>query len=283
MSKQIKPNEAAEQEASSAAVRPSVSLTLGYKGGCGKTLFARAAICRYIAAGVSPRIVQIDKTPALPALYGEGVVALSLPGMEAQRADPLATLMALEPFEGAVNATLADGRPLVTDVGSGQFTGAVVEMIGKGRVDSHVAKRANAFVFIPLVAEPGTMELAVDLAKLVEQALPSARIVPVMNHRDGRFHFFQGSAADGVMKKRVQPMLERHAPVELPAIPAGALAPFDAHNLTFVSLIEAEPIDLARRLGVSRLIAATLQGDVAQWLAEVWAALDAVLPIAKEA
>jgi hypothetical protein len=283
MAKQVKSDQPTGQEPNAAAIRPPIVMVIGYKGGVGKTLLARAVICRFIAAGATPRIVQIDKTPALPAVYGDSVIAISLPGIEAQRADPLAALTALEPFEEAVDATLADGRPLVIDVGGGHLTGAVVETIGKGRVDAHVAKRADAIVFVPLVAEPGTMELAADLAEQVEQAFPNARIVPALNLRDGAFKFFPGSAADAVMKKRVQPMLDRHAPLKLPAVPAGALAPFDAHHLSFIKLIESEPVELARRLGVSRLIAATLQGDVAQWLAEVWASLDAILPITREA
>lgn len=281
MAKQPRPSESAAHDPSGAPIRPTLASIIAFKGGVGKTLFARTAICRFLAAGVTPRIVQIDRTPALPALYGEAVIALGLPSAEAQRADPLATLRALEPLGEAIEASLNDGRPLVNDVGGGQFAAAVVETIGRSRLDAHVADRAHSVVFVPVVAEPATMAQGVDLVERVEQAYPSARIVPILNLRDGEFRFFPGSAADDAMKQRVRPMLERHAPLELPAIPAGALAPFDAHHMTFTALIEAEPVELARRLGVSRLMAATLQGDVAQWLASVWGALDAILPVAR--
>ena len=281
MSKRPRNNQDLNHDPCGAGIGPTISHTLALKGGVGKTTLSRAAICRYFAAGVAPRIVQVDRTPALPALYGEAVIALGLPGAEAQRADPLATLRALEPLAEAIDASVEDGRPLVNDVGGGQFSAAVVSMIGKSRLDAHIAKRARSVVFIPMVAEPATMAQGVELVELLEKAHPSARIVPVLNLRDGAFNFFRGSAADQIMTRSVLPMLERRPPLELPAIPAGALAPFDAHNLTFTALIEAEPIDLARRLGVSRAMAATLQGDVAEWLGQVWGALDCILPIAK--
>jgi hypothetical protein len=281
MAKPLRNNQDLNHDAGDAGIVPTISHTLALKGGVGKTIVSRAAICRYFAAGLAPRIVQVDRTSALPALYGEAVIAIGLPGSEAQRADPLGTLRALEPLADAIDLSLADGRPLVNDVGGGQHSAAVVAMIGKSRLDAHVAKRARSVVFIPMVAEPATMAQGVELVQLVEQAHPNARIIPVLNLRDGAFKFFRGSAADQIMARGVQPMLERHPPLELPAIPAGALAPFDAHNVTFTHLIEAEPIDLARRLGVSRAMAATLQGDLAEWLGQVWGALEAILPIAK--
>ncbi len=128
---------------------PYILTVLGPKGGAGKTLLARTAICRYRAAGISPRIVQIDKTPALPDLYGTGVIALSLPSTEAQRADPLAVVTALEPYAEAIDASLLDGRPTVADVGSGPTATAVADFIGRTRTDAHVAGRAHPSCSFP--------------------------------------------------------------------------------------------------------------------------------------
>lgn len=252
---------------------------LGPKGGVGKTLVSRALICRFHASGFDPRIVQIDKTPALPALYGNEVIALALPSAEAQRADPLAAIMAFEPCADAIDACLADGRSLVTDVGGGPTASGFVEFVGKSRLDAHIAKRARAVVFMPMVAESATMTQTVELGLAVEKAFPSASLLTVLNERDGKFKFFPGSAADKVMQEKVRPFIARHSLLTLPAVPAGALAPFEALGLTFLELIQAEPEELGGRLGMSRTVTAMLQGDVAEWLTEVWTSLDAILPL----
>jgi len=259
--------------------RPIIATVIGPKGGIGKTLVARAAICRYHAAGVRPRIVQIDRTPVLPALYGEEVTAVALPTAEVQRNDPLATMVALEPLSEAIDATIADGRPLVTDVGGGPSASATVEYIGKGRLDRHMQGRARSVVIVPVTSDPSTMALSMDLAEALEQAHPSARFVCALNHRDGPFRFFAGSAADEVQRTRVRPFIERHASITIPPIPAGALQPFETLHLRFTQMIEAEPDDLARQVGLSRTMTAVLQGDVAEWLAEVWGSFDTVLPL----
>lgn len=258
---------------------PLMATVIAPKGGVGKTLLARVAIDRHRAAGLPVRIVQIDRTPQLPDLYGPDVAVVSLPGVDAQRADPLAAIVAMEPYAEAVDATLADGCTLFTDVGGGPSASAMVDYLGKARMDAHVAGRCRPLVFLQMVADPPTMLQSVELGRALEIAHPSARIVVVLNERDGKFRFFPGSAADRVWRDKVAPFLDRHGRLAMPAISAGALAPFESLGLTFTDLIEAEASDLGRRLGVSRAIAATLQGDVAEWLAEMWSRLDACLPL----
>lgn len=262
-----------------AADLPYLTMVLSPKGGVGKTLVSRTLICGYHAVGICPRIVQVDKTPALPALYGDAVIALSLPSTEEQRADPLAVMSALEPCAEAIDASIADGRPLVADVGGGPTAAAFTEFLGKGRVDAHIASRARTVVFMPMVAESATMAQTIELGLAVKQALPSATLVPVLNERDGKFRFYPGSAADQVMQQKVLPFIERHPTLSLPAVPAGALAPFEAHGLTFTALIEAEPAELARRIGMSRTMTAMIQGDVAEWLTVVWSGLRPIIPL----
>lgn len=258
---------------------PTITTVIGPKGGVGKSLTARAIICRYHAAGSAPRIVQVDRTPALRTLYGEAVIAAPLPSSDEQRSDPLATMVALEPLADAIEATMADGRPLVNDIGGGPSASATVAYIGKGRIDRHVAGRARSVVIPVLTCDPSTMAVSIDLAEALEQAHPRAQFVCALNCRDGAFRFFPGSPADEVMRRRVRPFIERHSALTIPAIPAGALLPFEALHLRFTQIIAAEPDDLARRLGVSRTLAAVLQGDVAEWLSAMWESLDAILPL----
>ena len=263
----------------SSASLPTITTVIGPKGGVGKSLTSRCVICRYHAAGIVPRIVQIDRTPALSSLYGDHVVSAALPSTDEQRADPLAAMVALEPLAAAIDATMGDGRPLVTDVGSGPSAAATVEYIGKGRLDQHMKDKARSVVIVVMTSDPSVMSTSIDLAEALETAHPGAHFVVALNRRDGTFRFFPGSPADEVLRRRVQPFAERHRSMTIPAIPAGALLPFEALHLPFTAIIESEPDVLARRLGMSRTLAAVLQGDVGEWLSLVWGELDEILPL----
>ena len=266
-------------ELMSSVALPTITTVIGPKGGIGKSLTSRCIICRYHAAGLAPRIVQIDRTPALRTLYGDDVVSAALPGTEEQRADPLAAMVALEPFAAAIDATMMDGRPLVTDVGGGPSASAMVEYIGKGRLDQHMKSRTRSVVIVVMTCDPSVMSTSLDLAEVLETAHPNANHVIALNRRDGAFRFFPGSPGAEIMRQRLEPFIERHRSVTIPAIPAGALLPFEALHLPFTAIIEAEPDALAQRLGMSRTLTAVLQGDVAEWLSSVWGALDEVLPL----
>jgi hypothetical protein len=123
------------------------------------------------------------------------------------------------------------------------------------------------------------MAQSIELGRAIEVVHPSATIVPVLNQRDGKFRFFPGSLADQVWRDKVAPFLFGRQMLHMPALPAGALAPFETIGLTFTEIISTSDVAMGKRLGVSRAIAATLQCDVADWLKSLWPTLDEILPL----
>jgi hypothetical protein len=257
---------------------PTIYVVIGPKGGIGKTALARVLIDKFIASSMLVNIVQIDRTPQLPKLYGEAVSVVHLPGAEELRGEPLAAVVAMEPLSAAIEASIRNNMPMVVDVGGGPSASGTVEYIGKARLDSYLQRRGvRSIILLLLVPEPAAMTQSIELGRALEVAFPSAEIVSVLNERDGRFRFFPGSAADQVWSDSVAPFLFGRTTLRMPALPAGALAPFDMLGFTFTGVINTDEEDIARRLGCSRAIAATLQGDVAAWLDGMWTALDDVL------
>lgn len=242
---------------------PTLVTVIGPKTNLGKSLVARAVICRYVAAGQAPRIVQIDRNPALVDTYGDEVITVTLPSTDEQREDPLATIKALEPYAFAIDASLGDGRPLVTDVGGGPLASTTVDYIGRSRLDAYLKGRACSVVVVVLTCDPHVMQGGMELAVALERAYPNARFVCALNRRDGPFRFEPGSEQDRIMRERIQPFIERHAAITVKALPAGALLPFEAKRLRFTDIIAAEPEALARQLTIHRGLAAVIQGDVA--------------------
>ena len=232
---------------------PVIHLVIGPKGGIGKSTYARFLIDKYRLSGSSVRIVQIDRTALLPRLYGDLVSVVHLPTAEDMRGDPLAALLAMEPLSAAIDASLADNSPVVIDVGGGPSAAATVEYIGKSRLDAYLRQNgARAVVWLMFVADFAAMGQSATLGKALEVAHPSAEIVAVLNERSGGFRFFPGSPPDEVWRDTVAP------------------------GMTFADIINTDESEIARRLGLSRAIAASLQNDVAAWFGVMWSGLDAV-------
>lgn len=274
--KLVKHMRAAEEKAK--ATKPRIFMTIGPKGGLGKTLLARLLIDKYRAGRHAVRIVQIDRTPQLPSLYGDTVSVVRLPGAEALRADPLAAVVAMEPYTAAIDASLQDGATLIVDVGGGPSASGTVEYTGKARVDSYLRQHGvRSTVFLLLLPDPAAMAQSIELGRALEVAYPSAEIVPVLNERDGKFRFFPGSMAESAWRENVAPFAFGRQTLCMPALPAGAMPPFESLGFTFIDIINTDDASIAKRLGMSRAIAATLQGDVAAWLETMWGAIDDVL------
>lgn len=259
---------------------PTIHLVIGPKGGIGKSTFARMLIDKHRLGGSSVRIVQIDRTALLPRLYGDLVSVVHLPTAEDMRGDPLAALIAMEPLSAAIDASLADNAPLVIDVGGGPSAVATVEYYGKSRLDAYLRQNgARAVVWLVFVADFAAMGQSATLGKALEVAHPSAEIVAVLNERSGGFGFFPGSPSDEVWRETVKPFLRGRRSLQMPAVNAGALAPFETLGMTFADIINGEESTLAKRLGLSRAITASLQSDVADWFAVMWRNLDAVASV----
>jgi len=274
--KLVKQMRTAEEKAKKSGLR--IYMVIGPKGGIGKTLLARLLIDKHCAAGEATRIVQIDRTPQLPDLYGNTVSVVRLPGAEALRADPLAAVVAMEPYTAAIDSSLRDGATLIVDVGGGPSAAATVEYVGKARVDAYLRQHGvRSTVFLVLLPDPAAMAQSVELGRALEVAYPSAEIVVVLNERDGKFRFFPGSVAERVWRATVAPFLFGRRTMHMPALPAGAMPPFETLGFTFTDVINTDELTIAKRLGMSRAIAATLQGDVAMWLEAMWVAIDDVL------
>lgn len=262
---------------------PIIHLVIGPKGGIGKSTLARLLIDKYRLSGSPVRIVQIDRTALLPRLYGDLVSVVHLPTAEDMRGDPLAALIAMEPLSAAIDASLADNRPIVIDVGGGPSAAATVEYIGKSRLDAYLRQNgARAVVWLMFVADFAAMGQSAGLGKALEVAYPSAEIVAVLNERSGGFRFFPGSPSDEVWRETVAPFLRGRRSVQMPAVAAGALVPFETLGMTFADIIHLDESTIAKLLGLSRAIVASLQCDVADWFEVMWGGLDAIVSADQE-
>lgn len=254
--------------------RPRLFYTMGPKGGIGKSFTARALIDLLVTLGRPVRVVQIDRGTALPDLYPGLAEVVHPPGAEEMRADPMAAIKTFAPLEVAVERCLDDGSDLVVDVGAAQNARAFLSFLAKSRFDGYLAGYGiGPIALVLFTAEVSAMSQSVDLAEILAAVHPGAEIVPVLNQRDGIFTFKPASQAGRIWRERVEPLMAGRRHLVVPAMAAGAWGAFEEHAVTFRSVIEADERALGQRIGESRAVTATLQGDVAAWVDLVWTAL----------
>lgn len=265
-------------------LQPVAIYTLGPKGGVGKSTLARLTIDAFDAARLGVAIVQVDRSPALSSLYPDRTCTIHVPSAQDMREDPLAAVRVFEPWEAQVQTIAGRHSYLVTDVGGGQNARAFLDYIARTRVDALLRSAGvRALAFLLLTPEPAAMTLSADLADEFQKIHPHAEVIPVFNQRDGVFKFFPGSAAHKVYNERIVPRAKAGRHLVMPAIAAGAWPVFEAGGMTFLQVAMADENDLVKKLGLSRAMAAALQGDVSAFLAVMWPRLGSLIGFSMEA
>ncbi|MBI2802880.1 MAG: hypothetical protein HYX63_21855 [Gammaproteobacteria bacterium] len=159
-----------------------------------------------------------------------------------------------------------------------------MDFIARARVDGFLQARGiRVIAFVLLTPDPAVMEQSADLAAELTNIHPHAEIVVVFNQRDGGFKFYPGSPADKVYRARVEPLIKSRRHLVMPAIAAGAWPVFEAAGMTFLQVAMADENDLVEKLGLSRAMAASLQGDVSAFLAVMWPRLGSLIGFSMEA
>lgn len=279
-----KPIKKESNAALSNSAAPVAIHTLGAKGGIGKSLTARLLIDGLDAAGKQVRIAQIDRAPTLPSLYPNRTTTIEVPSTQEMRADPLAAVRAFEPWETQVKSIAGREAYVVTDVGAGPNARVFFDVIARARMDAFLCSvKVRVIALLLLTPEQSAMTQSADVAEELARVHPHANLVLVFNQRDGAFKFFPGSFAHKVYQERIVPLAKAHKYIVMPAIAAGAWPIFEAAGLTFLQVAMAEEIELAKRLGLSRAMAAALQGDVAAFLAVMWPRLADIVGFSLEA
>lgn len=247
--------------------------TLGPKGGIGKSFACRALIDLLMTLGTTVRAVQVDRGTSLTSFYPDLTRIVHVPSADDMRAKPLSAISAFAPLEETLEACVAEGSDLVVDVGAGQNAKIFAEFFAKARFDPYLARHGIRPTALLLVtADPSAMAQSVDFAEVLAAAHPHAEIIVALNERDGPFSFRSGTQAHRVWTERMEGLLAGKQRVTIPAMAIGAWPMFEGHGMTFRQIVEADERDLAARLGESRAIAATLQGDVSEWVEAVWSA-----------
>lgn len=271
------PANAAAQKAP-AGEQPMVVYTVGPKGGVGKSTVARLVIDGCIAAGREVSIAQIDRAPTLPALYPGITTTIVAPSAEDLRVDPLSAVRVFEPLDQAVGKIAASGGVLVVDVGAGHNTGALLNFIGRSRYDGHLGHHhVKAVALAATTADSSAMTQTASVIDDLVRVHPSAEIVPVLNAYGGSFRFTMGSPAQKCFAERIQPALKGRRHLPLPAVAEGAWPLFEAVGMTFTEAMMVSEEELMGRLGLSRAVAVAVRADVADFLAEVWPRLGAIV------
>lgn len=190
---------------------------LSGRGGVGKTLLAMLLTVALLIQNRTPRIVDADLQKRLQFLFPDYVTSVDIDQFEALEQDPLALARA---FAAVPQAARAAAASVCTDVivdTAATWHAAVIKYCAEIRLPETVKKLNGELVFlVPLTADADAILLAVDTAQKIEQLLPGAELVFVINGHPQvpRFDLLALQSVQGELKR----LFANHSQILLPAI-----------------------------------------------------------------
>lgn len=258
-----------------------VIATFGLKSAIGKTTIIRLLADLFDVTGQNWCGVSVDRSERLPLRYPEKIAQINLPMNGEGRLDPYARTRAFTALDDAIDLVAKDRSTLLIDVGSGEYPHALLDHAARARLAPLLARRGLRFT--ALIVTTIDVMIMSDVPRLVEAvqtALPTARVVIVLNERSGPFTFANDTEAQKVWMRAVKPVLQKHTSVTLPALPPGCWDRFEDQGLRFseVGLLDPETSEANEQQLIawtreSRSLAISRHGDVAGWLHDAWTAL----------
>lgn len=263
---------------------PLLLLVLSGKGGVGKSLLSLLLGDLYDLNDVALDIVQIDDQNRLAKSLGRDVLTIDIALLKKARKDPGALMRAFGAFYDLAAAMPTSGRSLLVDVGATQqhllLDYAALTELNDDLVEFGIQARA----FIPLVADPESIEQGLRQIESIKRVLPSAALCIVLNERDGKFDAIAANSVAGELyQHHLKPLLTSIPHITMPRIEAGSWGYFERQHCRLLDVVGYDVATAMAVSGLSRPEARIARGDVAAWVQEVEYALRPLFPFMGEA
>jgi hypothetical protein len=125
----------------------------------------------------------------------------------------------------------------------------------------------QARAFIPIVADPESIEQGLRQITALQRVLPSVSPCIVLNERDGKFDTISGhSVAGELYQTQLKPLLETIPSITMPRIEAGSWGYFERQHCRLLDVVGFDVATAMAVSGLSRPEAKLARGDVAAWV-----------------
>lgn len=231
----------------------------------GKTLLSMLLTVALLIRNRTPRIVDADLQKRHQLPFPDRVTSIDIDQLEALEQDPLALARV---FAAIPRAAREAGSSSCTDVvldTAATWHGPVIKYAAEIRLVETVKKLNGELMFlVPFTADADAILLAVDTAQKIEQLLPGAELVFVINGHP------QAPRFDLPALQSVQDELKRlfdgHRQIRLPAIHEKFWGNFERAGMAVLDVSSADPADLIDIAKADVDTVAMMQGRVEAWM-----------------
>lgn len=242
--------------------RPKLSVwIMNSKGGVGKTTLSVAVADMMSLADRIPHLIEVDSRKRLSSFMGEGEVLSfdGAPPLSEIRKNPNAILKHYDP----IMSELEKGDSII-DLGANEDA-PFLEYCKLSRIDEDLEDMGvRVVVLIPTVTETESVAGAMASIEAVREIVPSARIVLVLNERDGDGFdkYFDAGSLSNLKSAGVDVMT-------MPRIMSEGWEHFQRAKCRFTDIISSDHADLMNRFGYTRQEAKRARGDMAFWFGKM--------------
>jgi hypothetical protein len=263
--------------------RPILIFVLSGKGGVGKTLLSLLIADLFDLNDHTLDVIQIDDQNRLARSLARNVVTIDIALLKKARKDPGALMRAFAPFYDLAAAMHKDERSLLVDIGATQqhllLDYAALTELNDDLVEFGTRARA----FIPIVADPESIEQGLRQIAALQRVLPSVSPCIVLNQRDGKFEDISATSVAGELyHSALKPILATIPHIVMPRIEAGSWAYFERQHCRLIDVVGFNVQTAMAVSGLSRPEAKLARGDVAAWVQVMEEALRPLFPFMGE-
>ena len=237
------------------------------KGGVGKTLLSLLISDLFDLNDWPLDIIQIDDQNRLARSLARNVVTIDIALLKKARKDTSALMRAFGVFYDLIATMDNDGRSLLMDIGATQQHllldyAALTELN-----DDLVEFGTDARAFIPVVADPESIEQGLRQITALQRTLPLVSPCIVLNERDGKFDAISRSSVAGELyQTQLKPLLTKIPSITMPKIEAGSWGYFERQHCRLIDVVGFDVATAMAVSGLSRPEAKLARGDVAAWV-----------------
>ncbi len=253
----------------------------GDAGGVGKSTFAVLLAQAFRLTGVPFGVFELDDQGKLARFLGNDDVT-SLHGSTLQRdgGDERDLVPVFSPLHEAMIAMPESGRSLIFEIG-GSLTGLVNDFVAEIDLDEDVmAFNLTLVIFLVVVASEESVRQVLLQLKTLRRLLPNAKLVLVLNERDGS-PLAAASELPADLAKGLAKAAASLPTVRIPKLRDKSRRLYEKLGLPPAEIVmwhQNHYAEAIRRTGRPLLPAKTFVKDVAEWTAVVQSELARILP-----
>lgn len=216
------------------------------RGGVGKSLISMLLAVALLLRGREPRIIEADLQRRLEFLFPERTSTIAIDQLEAlAEGDPLALTKAFSLIPRAAREVAAQGSADLIVDSAATWHRPIIRYSTEVGLFNTVARLDGQLVFIvPVTADADAVLLAVETAEQIEQMMPQATIVFVLNAHPQPVRFDIPAVKTVYGAERVNALLARHRQITLRAIPDRIWGNFERAGMSVLDVSTADPKDL---------------------------------------